>query len=60
MYALCGGHHHNDPTTPLMEFLSYFAQSETYQETWKEAVDMNGGTPIPKIDKVKKGNSTNV
>ena len=52
LYAICGGHHHNDPTRPLLEFLSYFALSETYQETWQESVALKGGSPIPKIDEV--------
>ena len=52
LYALCGGHHHNDPTRPLLEFLSYFALSETYQDIWQYSVALNGVTPIPKIDKV--------
>ena len=41
LYALCGGHHHNDPTRPLMGFLLYFSLSETYQETLQEAVALN-------------------
>ena len=54
LYSLCGGHHKNDPRRPLLEFLLYFALSETYQETWQDAIAINGGTPIPKIDKVTK------
>ena len=30
----------------------YFALSENYQETWQEAVALNRGTPIPKMDEV--------
>ena len=52
LYALYGRHHHNDPTRPLLEFISYFALSETYQETWQEYIVLNGGTPIPKIYEV--------
>ena len=52
LYALCGGHHHNDPTRPLLGFVSYFALSETNQDIWKEAVDLNRGLTIPKINKV--------
>ena len=50
LHALCVGHHYNDPNRPLLDFLSYFNLSETYQDTWKEAVALSGGTPIPKID----------
>ena len=50
LYALCGVHPHNDPTRPLLEFISYFAMYETYQEIWKEADALDGGTLIPRIN----------
>ena len=52
LYEICIGHHHNDPTRPLLEFLLYFFLYDTYQETWQEDVALNGGTNIPKIDEV--------
>ena len=52
MYAICGGHNHNEPTRPLLEFLSYFDLSKTYQDIWQEAVALNRGTHIPKIGEV--------
>ena len=52
MYELCGGYHYNDPTRPLLDFLLYLALSDNYQETWQEAVSLNRGTPIPKMDEV--------
>ena len=52
LYEIYGGHHHNDPTRPLLEFISYFSLSETYQDIWKEAANLKGGTPIPRINEV--------
>eukprot|EP00957_Ditylum_brightwellii_P110410 8420583-Ditylum_brightwellii.AAC.1 len=49
LYALTDGYQ-QEPTKALLEFLSYFASSETDQETWQEAVAQNGGSLILKID----------
>ena len=60
LYSICSGHHHNDPTRPLLDFILYFDISKTYQDNLQESVALDGGTPIPKINEVKKVNSIDV